>query len=407
MPISNLLPSNLLLCLRPDTDQFLLSQLNAETWEQILKQAKQYYVVELLYQRLIREKPALTLPTGSYSEIRTAYYRTLADNSRHYAVLEPALAKLQEEGISVLLLKGAYLAEQVYGDIGLRPMSDFDLLVPHPDLLHTLSELRQAGFESQRDYFEETDRNLQHHAPALYKDDTTLEIHWSLVNPDVPLQIDYPGLWQRAVPVELQIGQARALAPLDLLVYLCIHSSYSHAFHNQLYSLCDICEVLIVQGDKLDWKAFIREVVEWNALKGVYLTLRLSSELLGAKVPGEVLAELEPPDFDPQAINWAEMQLFRSTPTLSANFSRVMRKNTPLERLRALQTALIPSRLIMSNIYSVSPQSWRLVWLYPYNVVTRLTSYWRHTLDIVKQDPQRIQEADSNLNLLDWLGIKG
>lgn len=404
--IPEMIPSNLLLCLRPDADLKLLSLFNEETWSTVLQQARLHDIVPLLYQRLIREKPGLVLPPNIYDGIRTAYYCTLAENSLRYATLAQALAALQGAGIPVLLLKGAHLAELVYHDIGLRPMADFDLLVPRPGLMKALDILRLAGFESEREYFEEVDGNLSHHAPAIIKNGTMLELHWDLVNPGSLLQPDLPGLWRRAILVQLQDGRAQALAPLDLLLYLCVHTAYSHAFHNQFYALCDIREVMAVQGSQIDWQAFPAAVDSWNARKGVYLALRLASELLGANVPPEIVATLEPPDFYPRALEWAQVELFRQTRTLSTNFSRLMRKGTPVERLRALWTALFPSPAVMSMVYGVSPRSWRLVGLYPYNAITRLTSYWRHALDLLKHDPQRIQEADSSLNLLDWLGIK-
>ena len=408
MRISEVIPSNFLLCLRSDTDQNLLSLFNDDTWLQVLQLARRYGIFPLLYQRLIRERATLLLPTFIYQPIRAAYFQTLAENSRRYATLAQVLAALRSSDIPVILLKGAYLAEHIYQDIGLRPMADFDLLVPRLDLLQTLEILRGAGFEPYHEYIEEVDNALSHHAPAIIKNGLVLEMHWDLVDPDSPLQTDLPGLWQRAMPVQLQDGsQALALAPLDLLLYLCVHTSYGHIFHSQIYSLCDIREVLAVLGGQIDWQAFIVAVDSWNARKGVYLALSLASELLGADVPPEVLTALEHLSFSPMALKWAHVQLFRQTPSLSSNFNRLMRKGTFFERLISFWTAMFPAPRVMASVYRVSPHSWRLVGLYPYNAVTRLTSYWRYALDLLKRDPQRIQEADSSLNLLDWLGIKG
>jgi hypothetical protein len=50
-------------------------------------------------------------------------------NMRRCHELSKVLRILQNDGIPVIVLKGAALAEVVYGNIALRSMSDVDLLV--------------------------------------------------------------------------------------------------------------------------------------------------------------------------------------------------------------------------------------------------------------------------------------
>jgi len=397
-----------LICLRPQADLAPLHALSAESWQDLNRQARWYGLLPLVNRRLVQAGPELTIPSDITGLLREAYLHTLVENMRQYHTLAQALTALQAADIPVLLLKGAHLAEQIYGDIGLRPMADFDLLVPRPGLAAALDALQRAGFEAEREYIEEADGALHYHAPALTKNGTALEVHWNLAQPDSPVNPDLAGLWRRAVPVPLSDGPpALGLAPLDLLLYLCVHASYGHAFSNQLRSLVDIAEVLKVQGRDLNWPTFTEAADAWNARKGVYLALRLAVDLLGADVPPAALAALQPPGFDPRALEWAQMQLFRRTPTLSSNFNRLVRRGTPGERLQALGAALFPPPAVMGMVYGVAPRSWRMAGLYPYNAVTRVTGYWRHALTLLKHDPQRVQEADSSLNLLDWLGIKG
>ena len=395
--------ANFLLCLRPETEQAVLNQWSLESWHAILEQAARFQLVPLLFQRLVRERPGAWLPPQVEHELRNGYYRTLALNAQNYATIAPALTALHQEQIGVLLLKGVYLAEFVYQDIGLRPMGDLDLLVPRADLQRALTILGQAGFESEREYLEQADGQLHFHAPALEKNGTMVEIHWDLASPNSPIRPDIPALWQRSGPLKINNSSAFALDPGDQLLYLCVHASYTHIFYHQLRSLCDVREVLAVQGEQIDWGAFVLSTERWNARKGVYLALQLTRELLGAIIPDAVLEALKPDENDPQTLTWAHVQLFRTTPTLSVNFNRLMRKGTPGERLTALWTALFPSPEVMSRIFGIDPNSSRLPWLYFINAVTRFTSYWRHALALLVHNDQRTQEADSSLNLQDWL----
>jgi hypothetical protein len=402
----DLIPLNLLLCLRPDTDANVLAQLSREDWTTLLQQAKRFRVTPMLFRRILRQKPDIPIPPDVRHEISKAYYYNVRRNIVIYVTIAEALVALQDDGIPRILLKGVYLAEQIYFDIGLRPMADLDLMVPRPFVVQAIDSLKRAGFKSQGDYVEEVQDALQHRAPLMTKNGLILELHWSLISPGGPLNQDITGLWQRAVAVPLKKGSAQGLAPSDLLLHLCVHAAYSHGFNNRLYSLCDIAEVLTVKGSTLDWQAFNIATELWKAQKGVYLTLRLAVELVGAKVPPSALALLEPPDFNQQTLDWAKVQLFRTTPALSNNFNRLMRKGRIGERLRVLwKAALFPSPTVIALKYNVSPHSWRLMWLYPFNTATLITLYWRHAIKLLKKDPLRDMETNSNLNLCDWLDI--
>jgi hypothetical protein len=87
MPVYDLLPANLLLCLRPGANPDLLAAFDEETWADVLRQARHYNLAPLLYQRLVRERPELTLPPEAAAALRDAYYHTLAENSRRYNTL--------------------------------------------------------------------------------------------------------------------------------------------------------------------------------------------------------------------------------------------------------------------------------------------------------------------------------
>lgn len=55
----------------------------------------------------------------------------------------------QEKGISTLVLKGAPLAQKIYGDVSLRMSKDIDLLVPLKDLEKAENILREEGYEQR------------------------------------------------------------------------------------------------------------------------------------------------------------------------------------------------------------------------------------------------------------------
>ena len=91
----------------------------------------------------------------------------------------------------VIPLKGAFLAEAVYGDIALRPMADFDLLVKPPDLPRAVEILRQLGYESEQPFDPAAQRaGFQDMPPMRRPGGAVVELHWTLVTPLCGARID-------------------------------------------------------------------------------------------------------------------------------------------------------------------------------------------------------------------------
>ncbi len=68
-----------------------------------------------------------------HAENRQQYQFVLAKNTRLFHALGEILIAFNKNSIQTLVLKGPFLAEHVYGNIGLRPMSDLDILIHQSD----------------------------------------------------------------------------------------------------------------------------------------------------------------------------------------------------------------------------------------------------------------------------------
>ena len=74
-----------------------------------------------------------------------AYLENAARNLRLYDNLCKVLKILRRDGIPVIVLKGAHLAELVYGNRALRFMGDLDLLVQKDDVMRVDALLIEMG----------------------------------------------------------------------------------------------------------------------------------------------------------------------------------------------------------------------------------------------------------------------
>ena len=365
--------------------------------------ARQNSVEQLFFHRL--DHPGIVLPVELCTKLKNTLLRNAARNMLIFQELSPLLQRLKKENIPVILLKGAYLAEKVYDNIALRTMSDIDLLIPEPELKKVIEISETMGFIAERPFWAEADGVLHFHAPPMLKNGLFIEIHWNLTRESNLSKINTVDIWRRAQKIVFNGYEAYALSLSDLVLHLAVHASYGHHFHNQFRSLCDLDEVLHKYKDELDWDEIIQVCHEWEAEQGTYLALRLVEDLLGAEVPGNVMAALRPSDWNEKILEWAKRNLFQVTPVLSENYIRVMHSRRLERKIWRANPWTVPVPCHYGHGIWNPSDSWRTIARYPYHAFTRIQKYWRHAWDLLRGDQLQADESKSDQSLRDWLGI--
>lgn len=116
------------------------------------------------------------LPESLNASFKSAYLRTLVDNTQTEQVIQLILSLFEKAGIPFLFLKGSILAFTRYPDSTLRPMSDVDIIVPIDKAQEAYLLLQQKGASGHWQSMNETD----HHLPPLTFNSTMIEIHTRL-----------------------------------------------------------------------------------------------------------------------------------------------------------------------------------------------------------------------------------
>ena len=402
-PLS-LLQNYLLLSLRSQGELSALENLTPAQWEELLQMAKIQDLSPLLYWRLVHEKAVKAVPPSVADALRNAFYKCLADNSVYFDDLYKILAAFEQAGIQVILLKGAYLAEKVYPNVGLRPMDDFDLMVRRADYLRGHKLLEELGFTGHRRFFSETELDHGKHGPIMSRPGSKdIELHWTLVDDRSDLEIDEETLWQGSRLIQLPGTTAWVLSLENMLLHLCAHISYGHMFQRQPRSLVDIARLLETGGEQVNWQEVVQTAHTWKSEAGIFLALYLAHSLLDAPVPAPVISALKPIDFTPQVADWAVFRLFQENYSLSSNFNSLFASPSFLERIRALFTAFFPGRIILSQAYNVPPNSWRIYLVAPRYAWERITHYGGHTLRMAIGRHPGKTESEIEYQLNNWL----
>jgi hypothetical protein len=342
--------------------------------------------------------------------LREIYLYSAKENIRLYHELAKVLKTLQNDGIPVIALKGAHLAEIVYGNIALRPMSDVDILVGRTDLSRVMEKLLEIGYSPTSRFWIEAVCATHHHLPPFTKPGAaSIEIHWSIMPPSYPFEVDVDDLWQRARSDTIDGVEVLVLSPEDLLLHLCLHTSCQHRFIVGLRAFCDIAETIRHYQDEIDWDQVQLRARQWGAGKCVYLTLYLARELLEAAVPDEVLDPLRPDGFELQVVAWAREQIFADrsdSPLLSPNLAQFWGpKRLPDKAILLLKSAF-PSPEIMARMYPATPDSPRIYFYYPVRLKDLLLRHGRAAWQMLRRDEEMmalVERENRKTALSDWL----
>jgi hypothetical protein len=383
----------------------LLSRLSPKGWSAVVALSRQHGVTPLLYHRL--KRLSVALPGELAEGLKRAYLWNATRNVRLQQELGRLLRRLSEESIPIIALKGAHLIEAVYEDIGLRTVGDIDLLARKDDLLRISRELLALGYDKKLGHNKKA--NTHHHFYTPPKHGFPVEIHWTLLAPELPFQVDVEGLWSRARPLTLAQAPALALSPEDLLLHLCLHTA-GHVYAMRIRMLCDIAEVVRRYGAGLDWQEIGVRARQWGIVRVVYVVLRMVQELLEVAAPRHWLASLQPVGFDERYCALFRQQILVTRADADmvqiASVARLWGTKGLGGKLAILRGILLPSRETMACMFLAPANSWRILLYYPLRWKNALAQHSATLWRLARGDPQTQAAAvRSNVvtTLRDWL----
>jgi hypothetical protein len=398
----------LLACLNQDPiqmEQIQPAQVTAADWQALAKLSKEQWITPLLYRRLNNPLVSLKIPAELLPSWRKIYYSSLKQNLRLYKGIKQVLRALAEQDIPVIPLKGIYLAEKVYGNIGLRTMVDADLLVQRPDLVRALTVLEGLGYHTMSPFNIEYEYTVMHHLPPYSKPGgIKVELHWTLARPVAPFQIAIDQVWQNSRPAMLDGVAVREMAPEDLLLHLCVHAAYIDCFSSRLRQFCDIALSIQAFRGKLDWIRLAQQARIWGAERSLFLALRVTQQLLGILLPEDFMESIRPPDYDPVLESWAITQIFHPV-RIGSKLAAVHAPQPWSQRALRIMQALFPPPGEIAPDYPGLARGlgWPLAYLKNLGRVLQRNrqSVWK----LIRKDATEkaeVVQSEQNVKLMDW-----
>ena len=319
-------------------------------WGRTLQIADWHRVSPALFCYLHRRQDA---PGAVLSALERVYLANAARSMFMTSALRRVVETLAEAGMPALLLKGAALVETAYPDPAEREMLDLDILVPAERLEAASAALEPLGYRPHPGDRTEGAATVAmqlpldtHHGPALVSGDRLLavELHRHIALAGEGQRFEIGDLWSRARPSAR--GRHLLPSPEDLLMHVCMHftrnrlgGSYRRRHTGgALGQISDMARV--VEYEPVDWDGLVRTARSYRLGARIFLGLFAAREL-GVAVPGDALAELRPPGFDPV--------LGRRLIAL-----RVLRAGDQLP-VRTLRWMFAPSREVLSHGWNADP----------------------------------------------------
>jgi len=215
--------------------------------------------------------------------------KTAEKNRRLFDAGRNLLTVLAEAGIATLILKGGALVPQRYGDLGIRPMSDLDVVVPTSQAEAAIQALDGAGWSARTAVTPAFIR--MRHAVDLLEAGTSLkcDLHWHVYSECCGPHAD-DDLWAASVPLDFEGVHTRTLGPADQLLHLCVHGS-RRARRQLLLWIPDA--LLVLRAGDIDWPRLVAQARGRRFVLRAATMLAYLSREFAAPVPDDVLTRLE------------------------------------------------------------------------------------------------------------------
>lgn len=218
--------------------------------------------------------------------LKGLYRRSWSHNQLIFRRAAGAIELLEEAGIKTLITKGASLAVLSYGDVGVRPMDDVDVLVPIERTAEAIEVLSEAGWKPDHEDLSAW-TEVHHSLGFAGADRGEVDLHWfSLWQPASDKE-----LWRASVPLELAGAATRAPSPADQLLLACVHGTPWSPLPPFRW-IADAITVIRSAEEQLDWDRLVGEAERRRLTVAVGAALEYLGEEFEAAIPLAVLERL-------------------------------------------------------------------------------------------------------------------
>ena len=350
-------------------DNSTLDRLTPDDWSRFIDFSRKHGILPVLY-HAIKDSPPENMPPDALQKLRKIYLGSAHRNILLYHELEKILEAFHAAGITVIPLKGAWLAETVYQNIALRAMGDVDLWVQRSQLDAARQTMCALGYaaNSKADRPQELQDELTGETQMFKAGSPMVEIHWNVFPGEWlrhTAQINEQEIWERTLPHNRE--NMRHLSPEDAVIHICVHLAVNHQMSSAgLRTLLDLdC---VRQNLHINWATVAQRAREWRVSTATWLVLQLLAELFGDPAEDIPLRELSPSPLRQRLIRrFVSLRKFVADFEPGSGPNRLLLLlvlvDRPADMLFLIWRALVPDHVWLTLRYGLqNAPAWR-IWL--------------------------------------------
>lgn len=328
----------------------------------------------LLFKKLTLINHSGIIPESVKDKLQQSYFKTLGRSMVLHNAFANVGIELNNNNIPFIALKGIYLSEWLYKDIGLRQFSDIDLLVKEEDGERCLELLSTKGYKPRTSSpvsdFVASKSDFVHYAP-MELNDISIEIHVKLHKNKEKYKLAMDSIWKNALPVTIDKVAANTLDLSDMMIYLCIHlDKHFREGHVQFTSFNDITNLLEMEVTGIEWDKFINRCNLYKCEDVVFKYLLLVHKYFKASLPIQIVnrykATLLAEDEDLFCLylqgKWTKKEAITAVPLHIENLKQLHKLG---DFINYMSDIIFPSKKFMIEKYNIRYQTLYLFY-YPY-----------------------------------------
>lgn len=228
------------------------------------------------------------------NKFKGVYRLTWYENQMLFHNMATLLRSFHNAGIQTMILKGAALTLLYYGDYGLRPLGDFDVLVHTEQGSAAIDLLSKLGWTPEQRPLEAfTEAYISITKAHHFKDAAGREfdLHWHLLLECCYANAD-DDFWDGAVSTKIHDVLTHVLNPTDQLLHVCVHGARWNPVPPFRW-VADAMMILNTSGPEIDWNRLITQTQERFLVLPLKDTLTYLRNVLDASIPPAVLQGIQ------------------------------------------------------------------------------------------------------------------
>ncbi len=265
-------------------DQKLQTLLRAEfNWEFFLENIFKEGLDGIIFYNLSQHKQEYIIPDWAFEQLKQNYLNNAGRNLFISRQIENIFAEFALEEIPLLLLRGADFFKSLYPDMGMRAMSDVDMVVHKKDLPKVKALFERLRYSHPQGY-----------VYLFSKDGVFFDIHpdvagfWRVNSWPRCLGIRDRDVWQKAVVVNQEAPLIKTLWLYDAILCCCAHAQ-EHSF-SRLIWFYDVALLIKKNTEEFSADILIDRARQYNLEKPLFFVMRYIEEKKLIALPERIIA---------------------------------------------------------------------------------------------------------------------